>query len=41
MTLSGIKVRGQLRDGEYPPPEFTRSEVAKVLIERMGEQVRS
>lgn len=41
MTLSGTKLRGLLRGGEYPPPEFTRPEAAEVLIEGMGEQVRS
>jgi sulfate adenylyltransferase len=35
VTLSGTQVRDMLTNGEIPPPEFTRAEVAQVLIEGM------
>ncbi|MCW5935660.1 MAG: sulfate adenylyltransferase [Fimbriimonadia bacterium] len=36
--LSGTKVRDMLTNGELPPPEFTRPEVAKILIEAYQSQ---
>ena len=35
VNLSGTKVRQLLANGELPPPEFSRPEVAKILIEVM------
>ncbi len=39
VTLSGTKVRQMLQGGEIPPREFSRPEVAKVLIEAMHQPV--
>lgn len=39
VTLSGTKVRQMLQAGEIPPREFSRPEVAKVLIEAMRQLV--
>jgi sulfate adenylyltransferase len=33
ITLSGTKVRELLRNGQCPPPEFSRPEVARILME--------
>ena len=41
VTLSGTKVRQMLQAGEIPPREFSRPEVAQVLIQAMRQSVVS
>ncbi|NOX44430.1 MAG: sulfate adenylyltransferase [Caldiserica bacterium] len=36
VSLSGTALREMLRRGEVPPPEITRPEVARILIEAIG-----
>ena len=36
VTLSGTQVRSMLADGDLPPVEFTRPEVAKILAQELG-----
>jgi sulfate adenylyltransferase len=36
--LSGTKVREMLAKGETPPPEFTRPEVADILVEAFRQE---
>ncbi len=41
IVLSGTKVRQMLQEGEIPPREFTRPEVAQVLIEAVRHPITS
>ena len=41
VSLSGTKVRAMLRAGQAPPPEFTRPEVAAVLMEAMRQRAHA
>jgi sulfate adenylyltransferase len=38
VTLSGTQVRAKLAGGELPPPEFSRPEVASILIDAYQQQ---
>ena len=36
--LSGTAVRAMLKEGKMPPAEFTRPEIAKILVEAAAQQ---
>ncbi len=38
VTLSGTRVRQMLSEGVAPPPEFSRPEVARILIDAYARQ---
>jgi sulfate adenylyltransferase len=38
LLLSGTKVREMLRSGQAPPPEYTRPEIAAILVRSMSEK---
>ena len=41
VTLSGTKVRELLQGGKKPPPEFSRPEVAEILIEALSKSKKT
>jgi ATP sulfurylase len=41
VTLSGTQVRELLREGKLPPPEFSRPEVARLLLEATRERAQA
>ncbi|WP_119259565.1 sulfate adenylyltransferase [cyanobacterium endosymbiont of Rhopalodia gibberula] len=39
INLSGTKVRKMLKDGKTPPPEFSRPEIAQILVASMQQKL--